>query len=118
LVALITSSCGNDWGVRAAGTDLGLRSGRCGPFLRAPTPLVIDLRGRHVPVPEELLHLADVLTGVEQEGRRCRPKRVRRVEAGASAAVYWKVIALLRGSVLTMLTVPRKAGLILPNGLV
>ena len=43
-----------------------------GAFLEAPPPLVISLRGGHVPVPKQLLDLDDVHPGVEQQpGRRC-----------------------------------------------
>ena len=43
-----------------------------GTFFRGDPPLVVNLRRGHVPVAEQLLHLPDVDTGIQQErGGRC-----------------------------------------------
>ena len=44
--------------------------------------LVVDLGGRDVPVAEELLDLADIDPGTQEQGGGGRPERVRRVGAG------------------------------------
>ena len=49
---------------------------------RAPT-LVVDLRGRDVPMPEKLLDLPDVDAGVEEQGRGRGADRVRVVDTVA-----------------------------------
>ena len=51
------------------------------PFLEAPPPLVVDLRRRHVPMAEQFLDLDDVHPGIEEQRRRGRPQRMRRVDA-------------------------------------
>ena len=47
-------------------------------------PLVVNLCRRDVPVAEEVLHFADVHVGIEEQGSRGRPERMRRVDAKPS----------------------------------
>jgi hypothetical protein len=44
-------------------------------------PFVVNLGRGHVPVAEQLLHLDDVHPGIEEQRRRGRTQRVRRVDA-------------------------------------
>ena len=55
------------------------------PSAAAIRRLVVDLRGRDVPVAEQFLDLADIDPGPQEQGRRCGPQRVRRVRAGAAS---------------------------------
>ena len=48
--------------------------------------LVVDLGGGDVAVAEELLDLADIDAGPEEQGRRGGPQRVGRVRAGVRLA--------------------------------
>jgi hypothetical protein len=50
-----------------------------GALRRPPPPLVVNLSGDNVPVTEQLLHFRDIDAGVEEQRRRGRPQRVRRV---------------------------------------
>src|SRR5581483_4082428 len=51
------------------------------PLVGLPPPLVVDLRGSDMAVPEQFLDLADIDAGIEEQRRRRRPERVRRVDA-------------------------------------
>jgi hypothetical protein len=50
-------------------------------FRSGPPPLVVNPRCGHVPVAEKLLHLRDVLSGIEEKRRRGSPQTVRGVDA-------------------------------------
>ena len=50
-------------------------------FLGGPPPFVVDLRCRHMFVPQKLLHFCDIDPGVKQQRSRGGTKRVRGVDA-------------------------------------
>ena len=50
-------------------------------LLRRPAPLVVDLRRRHMPMPKQLLDLADIDACLQEQRRGRRPERVRGVKA-------------------------------------
>ena len=50
-------------------------------LFQTPPPFVVNLGRGHVPVTEQLLDLDDVHPGIQEQRRRGRPQRVRRVDA-------------------------------------
>jgi hypothetical protein len=50
-------------------------------FGHPATALIIYLRRRHVPVPEQISNTADIDTGIKEQRRDGRPERMRRVDA-------------------------------------
>lgn len=56
-------------------------------LLRRSSPLVVDLSGRHMPMAEQLLNLANIDRRIKQERRGRSSKRVRGVKAASFAVL-------------------------------
>lgn len=59
-----------------------------GTLQRRSTPLVIDLRRRDVPMPQQILHLRNVDTEIEQPGGTRRSQTMWRVDALAISSFF------------------------------